>query len=286
MAFSASLEIAVRNCAKQNGIEAAALLAVIEIECGGHPFEADGRTPRFLFERHVFYRYLSGAKQAEAQRQGLAIPRWSRTTQYDDLGSSAGRQSVLARARAIHEEAANKSCSWGIGQVMGFNAASLGYGSATQMVSRLTIGGLAAQVDCVMRFIKSKPGLIGKLNAHDWAGFAEIYNGAAYAANDYDTRLAAAHKRWQLKDRPATSPDVEEDIPLGRTPVQNAEPRNPWTTPEGIATTVGAGTGAVGTVTAASQSEGPMAYALAFIIVASFCVGAYFFVKRMKAHPE
>lgn len=278
----------VQRVAQRNGIEPAALLAVIEIECGGQPFEADGRTPRFLFERHVFYRELY--KRARHRLQdaidvGLAIPKWSRTTQYKDLGSSAGRQKVLSAARVIDAECANRACSWGIGQVMGFHAGGLGYGSATQMVSVLTNGGLDAQIDCVLRFIKSKPGLIGKLNDHDWAGFARIYNGAAYKENDYDTRLASAHARWKLKLSPTPPPpDAEEEIPLGRTPVQNAEPRNPWTTPEGVATGVSAGTG-VAAAAGSAKSDGPLAYALAAVIIMAAAVGMYFLIKRMKAHP-
>lgn len=290
MAFAAALETPVRRVAQQNGIEPEALLAVVEIECGGQPFEADGRTPRFLFERHVFYRELYKRARHKLQAAidaGLAIQKWSRTTQYRDLGSSGGRQKVLAAARAIDAECANRSCSWGIGQVMGFHAEALGYGSASAMVSALTIGGLEAQVDCVLRFIRSKPGLIDKLNRHDWAGFALIYNGAGYAANDYDTRLAAAHARWKLKTSPvALPPDADLDIPLGRTPVQNAEAPSAWRTPEGIATAASAGTGVVTAgATVAQDPHSPLGYALAFVIVAAFCIGAYFFIKRMKAHP-
>jgi hypothetical protein len=288
MAFVPTLIEPIRRVALQNSIEPEALLAVVEIECGGRPFEADGITPGFLFERHVFFKQLAAwpAKQKAAIAQGLAIPKWSRATQYRDQGSSAGRAAVLDRARAVDAEAANRSCSWGIGQIMGLHAPALGYGSATAMVSQLMAGGVQAQIDCMLRFIKAKPGLVAKLNAHDWPGFAALYNGPAYALNDYDTRLANAHARWKLRNQATVpSPDAEDDIPLGRTPVQNAEPQNAWATPEGIATTVGAGTGTVGTLAAASKTEGPVGYALAFVIVAAFVVGAYFFLQRMKAHP-
>lgn len=288
MAFSIALEQAVRRQASVSGIDVPALLAVAEIECGGQPFEPDGRTPRFLFERHVFYKQVKAiapAKLPQAEADGLAIPRWSRTTQYKDLGSASGRQRVITAARAVDQEAANRSCSWGVGQVMGFHAVALGYGTATNMVSSLTTGGLDAQVECFVRFIKSKPGLVEKLNRQDWAGFAFGYNGQAYAQNDYDTRLANAYARWKVKLAPVeTPPDAEEEIPLARTPVQNAESRNPWTTPEGVATGVGAATG-VGTAVSGTKTDGPIGYALAFVIVAAFCVGAYFFIKRMRATP-
>lgn len=287
MAYAQSLIDAVKQVAAGRGIEPAALMAVVEVECGGEPFEADGRTPRFLFERHVFYKELASRPDLlkVAVDRGLAIPKWSRTTQYKDLGTSAGRQKVLGQARAIDVEAANRACSWGVGQIMGFHAAALGYGSATAMVAELTTGGLGAQIDCMVRFVQSK-GLIAKLNAHDWAGFATAYNGAAYKQNAYDTRLAAAYARWNTEWRggaPAT--DVTDDIPLGRVPVQNAEPRNPWTTPEGVATGIGAATGA-GTALSGAKSDGPLGYALAFVIVAAFCIAAFFFIKRMRENPS
>jgi peptidoglycan hydrolase-like protein with peptidoglycan-binding domain len=36
------------------------------------------------------------------------------------------------------------------------------------------------------------------LRAHDWASFARGYNGASFAVNQYDTRLAAAYQRFAL----------------------------------------------------------------------------------------
>jgi N-acetylmuramidase len=33
------------------------------------------------------------------------------------------------------------------------------------------------------------------LKKHDWAGFAQAYNGPGYAANNYDTKIAAEYNR-------------------------------------------------------------------------------------------
>jgi hypothetical protein len=33
------------------------------------------------------------------------------------------------------------------------------------------------------------------LRQHDWATFARLYNGAGYAANSYDMKLAAAFRK-------------------------------------------------------------------------------------------
>jgi hypothetical protein len=61
------------------GIPKAGMLAIVEVETGGNPIEADDRTPNFLFERHIFGRKLAArqlAKVREAERLGLAIPKW------------------------------------------------------------------------------------------------------------------------------------------------------------------------------------------------------------------
>jgi N-acetylmuramidase len=189
------------EAAKKHGVEPAALLAVVEIESAGKAFEADGCTPRFLFERHVFHRELkkhAPQKLEHAVREGLAIPQWSRGTQYRDLATSAGRMSLLARARAVDTECANRSASWGVGQTMGFHAARLGFASATAMVEHMRAGGLAAQVDVMCRNI-SDMRLWNALKARDFTAFARRYNGAGYRQNAYDTRMAAAYRRWVVQ---------------------------------------------------------------------------------------
>lgn len=224
MALDSTIKNAVVAAARQAGIEPAALLAVVEIESAGRPFEEDGRTPRLLFERHVFYRELK--KRAPGKLHGavdraLAIPKWSRATQYRDQGTSAGRLKLIDTARAIDLECANRSASWGLGQTMGFNAEGLGYKNATDMVTVLTTGGVVAQVDAMVREIKRNR-LEQRLAQRDWAGFARGYNGPGYAANSYDVKLAAAYRKW----RAALDPNDPE---TGATPVdlpvtRNAEP--------------------------------------------------------------
>lgn len=284
--FPPALLTAIKKVADKLKIEPASLCAVVEIESGGKPFEEDNKTPKFLFERHIFYRELSKLQPAKLQNaidQGLAIPKWSRTTQYKDQGNSKGRQLVLAKARAVDEECANRACSWGLGQTMGFLCTDLGYKSATDMVSELSKGGLSSQVDCMARFIKSK-GLTPALKAHDWASFAKGYNGAAYKQNQYDTRLSASYSAWFAKLTKGV-PDVPEEIPLGRTPVQNAEVSNldALKSPEALTGYVTAGSGVVGSL---SGLDGPIGYALAAVIVLAAIVGVFFLIRRMRQNPQ
>jgi hypothetical protein len=209
------------HLARANGIDPAALLAVAEVESAGRPLEQDGVTPRFLFERHVFYRALYKADKAklkQAVAQGLAIPKWDRKTQYRDQGNSTGRMASLRAARAIDEECANRACSWGLGQILGENAVSLGYADATDMVDQLVAGGVPAQVEAMLRFVR-KNNLVEKLNLHDWAGFALKYNGPGYAQNRYDVKMAAAYQKWAAKLDAQMLPPPEPEGPEGDVPL-------------------------------------------------------------------
>jgi len=196
--------------ATQAGIDPAALLSVVECETNGSPFEVDGRTPVLLYERHVAYREaakVGKSVQAAFIQAGLAIPRWNRATQYKDERTSALRLALITRARAIHEEVANASASWGLGQTLGNQFEELGFESATDLVEYMTEGGMAAQIKVLIAEIKAKS-LIKALNTKDFVTFARRYNGPAYAQNQYDTRMAAACKRWSRKLETVTGRSV------------------------------------------------------------------------------
>jgi hypothetical protein len=211
--FSQNVVNQTIRIARINRINPAALLAVVEVESNGQPFELDNRTPRFLFERHVFYRELKKRAPNKLKRAvdlGLAIPKWNRSVQYRDQGTSRGRLALLEKARSVDAECANRSCSWGVGQTMGFLAEEHGYESATKMVSAMITGGVTAQIECMVTEIKNKK-LLDKINKRDWAGFARVYNGPGYAANQYDTRMATAFVRWKNKlEAVPPPPDIEE----------------------------------------------------------------------------
>lgn len=208
--------------ARLHRIEPEALLAVVEVESAGRSLEIDGKTPCLLFERHVFYRELDKAKKdvqlGYAVAAGLAIPKWSPATQYKDQGSSNGRLKLLAQARALDNECALRSCSFGVGQTCGFLAEELHFADAIHMYGFLVDGGVTAQVDCMIREIENKH-LSAKLNAHDWSGFARIYNGPGYARNNYDAKMEIAYRRWLangLEDVKPVPPPAPQPAPPPR----------------------------------------------------------------------
>ncbi|MCJ2035526.1 N-acetylmuramidase domain-containing protein [Methylobacterium sp. J-068] len=206
----------------QSGVEAACLLTVIEVETGGRPFEAadldpsDGNEPALLFERHVFLKRLKALAPGlvdEAKRQGLTVSKWGGpgSAQYADQKTSAGRLALMAKAAALHAEAAYQSASFGLFQVMGFNYTACGFPSAVAMHAALTRGGVATHLAVGIAFMRSK-GLLRKLGAHDWKAFASGYNGTAYKKNAYDAKLADAFARWTTVLRAApVSPAAAAD---------------------------------------------------------------------------
>lgn len=190
--FSLIVRQQIQAVAERNGIEPAALLAVADVESAGIAFwTVNGQSvPPARPEGHYFYRYLTGAKRAQAVKEGLANPNAGA------LKVPANRAAVyarIARMRAIDDTAALMSCSWGLGQVMGANFKSLGYASVQEMVD--ANGSVAGQVDCMWRFIKVNH-LADEIKRRDWKGFARGYNGAGYAKNGYDRQIARAYTEY------------------------------------------------------------------------------------------
>ncbi|TJV51168.1 MAG: N-acetylmuramidase family protein [Mesorhizobium sp.] len=173
--------------------------AFLDVETAGGGYDDEGR-PKILFEPAKFYAHLSGDARAQAVAAGLAAPKWGDIP----YGAQSSQYPKLIKAIAIDETAALKSASWGIGQVLGENFGAAGYDSVQTMVADMVNGGEAAQLQAAVNFIKAN-GLDDELRNHQWAAFARGYNGAGYAKNAYDTKLAARFKWWQGKpDTPWT----------------------------------------------------------------------------------
>lgn len=181
----------IDTCASRLSVHAAELWTVLQVETRGCGFFAD-RRPVILFERHIFSKRTKG--RFDAQAPDISNPK---------AGGYAGGVAEYARlekALALDASAALSSASWGLGQVMGFHAADLGYGTVEQFVERMMasedeqLGALAAFID--------KNGLATALQKHDWATFAKGYNGPAYEKNQYDKKLAQAYLRLSSEAAP------------------------------------------------------------------------------------
>ena len=171
--------------------------AVMDVESRGSGWDSQGRVA-MLFEPHVFHRLLvahNPRKLTAAVSKGLAYSKWGQQPYPRD---SYPR---LIEAMKIDEDLALQSCSWGLGQIMGFNHSMAGFKSAKEMVERFKLDE-EYHLEAMVRFIISA-GLDDELRRHDWRGFARGYNGAGYEKNQYHTKLSAAFQKWKrIKDTP------------------------------------------------------------------------------------
>jgi hypothetical protein len=182
------------------GCHVAAVRAVLAVESAGKGFGPDGR-PIILNEPHIFYRELgAGATRDRAVKGGLAYAKWG-DKPYPK--TQAARYEWLAKAMAFNETAALKSCSWGLGQVMGFNHKVAGFDTVQAFVRAMTVSE-GAQLYAMARFIVSN-NLQRHMRSLDWTAFAKGYNGAGYAKNQYHTKLASAYKARPASEK-ATPP--------------------------------------------------------------------------------
>ncbi|WP_156917682.1 N-acetylmuramidase domain-containing protein [Salinarimonas rosea] len=166
------------------GVAPAVLWAVMAVEARACGFLPD-RRPVILFERHVFHRRTGG--RFDAAHPGISH---ARPGGYGAAG--AAQHARLATALALDRRAALESTSWGLGQVMGFNAAPAGYADVEALVAAMRASE-DAQLAAMAAFVVAR-GLAEPLRAHDWAAFARGYNGPAFARNAYDLRLARARE--------------------------------------------------------------------------------------------
>ncbi len=241
------IAVATAQVAKEEKIDLAGLLAFVEVESGGEPFNtADHSWPIFLFERHKFWKNLPPNKRDAAARNGLAHSDWRPNSQYKDQNTPAKRVALLKRAIAFDEKAALMSASWGLGQVMGEHYDDLGYMTVQSFVqdSRTITG----QVRMIVKFLK-KNNLLRHLQAKNWQALAKGYNGAGYKTNKYDTKLAAAYAKWakevsalEQEAKRTPNPSLTASTKAAESQTQAGNTRMT----ESVATTGAAGTIAVG----------------------------------------
>lgn len=165
------------------GVDPATVWAMLSVETLGRGFLPD-RRPQILFERHIFHGLTGGQWDQSNPDISNALP--------GDYGpSGAAQYPRLGRAVALDQDAALKSASWGLGQVMGENFAVAGFADVGSMVTAMAASE-DAQLAAVVGFITANR-LDKALQNQDWAGYARGYNGASYAKNSYDTKLAQSY---------------------------------------------------------------------------------------------
>jgi hypothetical protein len=191
MRAAALTEDDFQRVADELGVAPSIIKAVRKVEAPRGPFDNQGR-PSILYEKHVFARNTVPKGKFNASNPVLSAASWQPGT----YGAFSAQYGKLADACALDPEAAFRACSWGAFQVLGENAASIGYASAFDMALALTESE-AAHLDCFVRFIRSK-GLVPALKAArpgdpaSCVAFVKGYNGKGYAQNQYHIKLAQA----------------------------------------------------------------------------------------------
>jgi hypothetical protein len=190
----------VQNAINTLGIDAATLWAMLHVETMGCGYLAS-RRPQILFERHIFSQLTNGAWDATAPDVSNPVPGGygaSGDFQYTRLGKAYSLNlndppdpSVPSPTRS----SALASASWGLGQVLGTNAATVGFGTIQDMVTAMAASE-DGQLQAVVGFIQAR-NLQTRLQQQDWVTYAEKYNGPNYAQNQYDQRLGQAYVLYQ-----------------------------------------------------------------------------------------
>ena len=133
----------ISGLANKIGVDPRVAAAIIQVESGGRRAGPDGRMI-IRFEAHQFKKYLKNP-QLFNQHFKFGSPVWegqafrtSATGRWRKLHTGASDSQdaewdALAFARTLDDEAALNSISMGMGQVMGFNHAGLGYATVQEM---------------------------------------------------------------------------------------------------------------------------------------------------------
>lgn len=171
--------------AKELRCEVGVIKAVFMVEAPRGGFNPD-ETPVTLFEGHKFHEFTDGL--FDVKHPTLSYKGWSR--KYYGINWQA-EQLRLQKAIALDRDAAIMATSWGKAQIMGFNYAMVGYPTIQAFVNAM-YKDEAEHLKAFVQFVK-RANLGRFLQSHNWAGFAEGYNGTGYALNKYDVKMANAY---------------------------------------------------------------------------------------------
>lgn len=180
-----------RKVADELGVELAAIKAVVEIEAGREMqgFWAPG-VPVINFDQKMYAR-LGAKAESTAGAKGEKVP--------SGLSGYALREwTQLINARKNNAQGANLGTFWGMFQIGGFNYRKCGCDSVDEFVKLMAYSELE-QLELFAAFITNS-GMLEDLRNKNWAAFARKYNGAGYKKRGYDTKMAAAYKKFKAAE--------------------------------------------------------------------------------------
>ena len=178
------------------GCEVAAIQAVAQVETARDAYDGDGK-PTILFERHRFSHHADG--EFDSSHPDIC------NKHAGGYGFFSEQYPKLSRAALLDESAALQSASWGMFQIMGENFTEAGFSSVADFVDAMMISE-QRHLDAFVSVITSRPAAKKALQNLDWATFALHYNGAGYASNQHDTKMAAAYAALTAPPRKKAAP--------------------------------------------------------------------------------
>lgn len=171
-------------------VELAAIRAVVAIESAGSGFLKSGK-PQILFEAHHFSKHTS--RKYDTSHPNLSSRIWN--PQLYKGGEHEWNR--FNKASLLNSVAAIKSSSWGLFQILGSNARSIGYKSEEQFCELMHIN----EMEHLLAFIRfvEKNNLVKYLRNKQWTNFAKRYNGVLYYKNQYDVKMAQAYAKYKQR---------------------------------------------------------------------------------------
>lgn len=176
------------DAAAKIGCDIDSIKAIAKVETGGRSGWLDSKRCIILFEGHIFWQELKAAGinpyRYSKQYPDVLYPYW--TSKYYKGGSNEYVR--LAKAERISKEAALKSASYGMFQILGKNYGECGIKDVISFV-RLMNTSSHWQLQLFVNYIV-KRNLAKYMKNHQWDNFAYYYNGPSYQKNNYAKRIS------------------------------------------------------------------------------------------------
>jgi N-acetylmuramidase len=180
------------KAAGELGTEAAIIRTVAEVEANGAGFDGQGR-PKIRYEAHWFQKN-TGKKFANTHPHLSQLSQKGAAAYYVENGWD--QWSLLFEAMTLDSEAAMKSVSWGMFQILGVNHGICG-ATLDAFVNGMFISEYM-HLKYFMAYCTSRH-LIKSMKDKRWADFASKYNGPNYLKYHYPTKLANAYAKHSKK---------------------------------------------------------------------------------------
>jgi hypothetical protein len=148
------------------------------------------------YENHIFRSLTKGAYDKSHPNLSAAYG----SAEYESTHRFGGTQyadeqwGLLQSAFALAPDSAVMACSWGMFQVMGENYRAVGWTALDQFVKDMFYSA-SQHLRAFLGYCRYA-GLVSDLKNHQWAAFAQGYNGPSYRQNHYDTTLAAYYAQY------------------------------------------------------------------------------------------